>query len=218
MLPTTLHPETPAEEIASTITHGIGVIFAASALTILVTLASVHGDARRIVTFSIYGTTLLLAYLASTIYHTVRRERWKHWLRVVDHSAIYGLIAGTYTPVLLVTLRGAWGWSLFGVLWGMTLAGTIMKLFFVHRFELLSTAVYVMMGWVGLVAAKPFFVALPGGALWWLVAGGIAYTGGVIFFLWDRLPFNHAIWHLFVIAGSVCHFFAVLLYVLPGKA
>src|SRR5260370_36856250 len=114
-------------------------------------------------------------------------------------------------------VRGAWGWSIFGVLWGMTLAGTLLKLFFVHRFELLSTVIYLLMGWIGLIGARPFFDALPGGALTWLFAGGAAYTAGVIFFLWDHLPFNHAIWHVFVVAGSACHFLAVLLYVLPRK-
>jgi hemolysin III len=209
------HRETPSEELASTVTHGIGLVCAIAGLSTLVAMATAHGDPRRIVTFAVYGATLILTYFASTCFHCAKHPRVKHWLKVLDHASIYALIAGTYTPFLLVMVRGKWGWTLFGILWGMTLLGTLLKVFFVHRFELLSTAVYVAMGWIGLVAARPFFEALPGGALMWLFAGGVAYTGGVIFFLWDRLPYNHAIWHLFTMAGSACHFLAILFYVLP---
>ena len=214
------HLESRAEEWASSITHALGALLAATALCVLVSLARRHGEPTRLATLTTFGVTLLLLYLASSCFHAchpTKNPRLKHWLRVTDHAAIYALIAGTYTPFLLVLVRGAWGWSLFGVMWGLTLAGTLLKLFYIHRFAKLSTAVYVLMGWLGFIAIKPFLATIPPGALAWLAAGGLAYTGGVIFFLWDRLPFNHAIWHLFVLAGSACHFMAVLYYVVPVK-
>jgi len=209
------HAETESEERLSSITHGVGALLSIAALAILITLASVHGDARRVITVTIYGASMLLLYLASTCYHACRHPRAKHWLKVADHIAIYCLIAGTYTPFLLVSVRGAWGWSLFCLLWGLTLAGAILKLFFIHRFDFASTMIYLAMGWIGVIAARPFLQALPGGAVALMVAGGLAYTVGVIFYLWDHLPFNHAIWHVFVLAGSACHFFGVLFYVVP---
>jgi hemolysin III len=213
------HLETHAEERANLITHALGMLLSGAALSVLVILASRIGDARRIVTVSIYGATLLLMYTASTCYHCVRNSpRLKRAMRIFDHAAIYLLIAGTYTPVVLVQLRGGWGWSLFGVVWGLAGTGVILKLFFVDRFAPLSVTVYLLMGWLALVAIKPIIAALPAGGLGWLFAGGIAYTAGVVFYLWDHLPFNHAIWHLFVLAGSVCHFLLVLLYVLPIHA
>jgi hemolysin III len=210
------HVETPIEERWSCITHAIGAILSVAGLAVLVTLAELRGDLRLVMTVSIYGATLLLVYGASTCYHACRHGgRAKHWLKVVDHIAIYALIAGTYTPFLLVSLRGTWGWSLFAVLWGLAAIGTVFKLFFVHRFDLGSSLVYLAMGWIGLIALRPFLAHLPGGAVAWVLAGGGAYTCGVIFYLWDRLPFNHAIWHIFVMAGSACHFVAVLIYVVP---
>jgi hemolysin III len=209
------HLETPAEEIASMLTHAAGGLLSAVGLTLLVIFASSAGDARRIVAVSIFGASLVLMYFASTCYHSVRSPRTKRLLRIVDHAAIYVLIAGTYTPILLVSMRGVWGWSLFGVVWGLAVAGVILKLFFVDRFAIASTTMYVAMGWLVVIAAKPLLASLPLPGVIWLLAGGLCYTGGVAFYLWDRLPFNHAIWHLFVIAGSVCHFLAVLFYVLP---
>lgn len=207
--------ETPAERWANVITHGVGAVLSVAALALLVSYAATHRNPLLIVCVTIYGCSLLILYLASTFLHAATGPRARHWFRVLDHVSIYLLIAGTYTPFLLVTVRGAWGWSLFGVLWGLALVGSFLKLFFVHRFLLLSTVVYLLMGWVGVVAAKPFLQALPRGALTWIVAGGFAYTFGVIFFLWERLKFNHAIWHVFVMAGSVCHFLAVFWYVIP---
>lgn len=212
------HLQSPVEETLNCLTHGVGAVLSIVALAVLVTLASLHGGARHVVTVSIYGCAMLLLYLASTCYHACRDRRAKHWLKVADHIAIYCLIAGTYTPFLLVSVRGAWGWSLFGVLWGLTLVGAILKLFFVHRFEFASTMIYLAMGWIGVIGARPLLHHLPQGAVEWIVAGGMAYTVGVIFFLWNRLPFNHAIWHLFVMAGSACHFFGILLYVVPTAA
>ena len=209
------HLESPAEEVANSITHAVGGLLAVAALTLLVVFAALGGDARRVVSVSVYGTTLVLMYVASTAYHLVRPPGAKRVMRILDHSSIYLLIAGTYTPVTLVVLRGGWGWTLFGVVWGLAVAGVVLKSFYVDRHEMLSTLLYVAMGWIVLVAARPLLANLPAGGVGWLIGGGLAYTGGIAFFVWDRLPFNHAIWHLFVLAGSVCHFFCVLLYVLP---
>ena len=206
------HRETPAEEALSCLTHGIGALLACGGLAALITLAALYGDARRIVSVAVYGATLVTVYLASTLYHACaadRRPLAKRRLQLFDHISIYALIAGTYTPFLLVLIRGAWGWSLFGVLWGLAAAGTCFKLVFGSRYDLVSALVYVAMGWSGLLAAGPLLSHLPGGALAWIFAGGVAYTAGVVFYLWDRLPFNHAVWHLFVLAGSTCHFIAV---------
>jgi len=210
------HPETPREEFVSCLTHGVGALLACGALAALVTLAALYGDARRVVAVAIYGATLVTLYLASTLYHACAadcRPTAKRRLQLFDHISIYALIAGTYTPFLLVLIRGGWGWSLFGVLWGLAVAGTCFKLFFGSRYDLVSTLVYVAMGWSGLLAAGPLLSHLPGGAIAWILAGGVAYTAGVAFYLWDRLPFNHALWHCFVLAGSVCHFIAVASYV-----
>jgi hemolysin III len=209
------HLETPAEEAASMLTHAIGGILAIAALTTLVLFGIGAHDPRRIAAVSVYGASLVVMYFASTTYHWVKSPRSKRVLKIVDHASIYLLIAGTYTPILLIAIRGAWGWSLFGVVWGLAGSGVILKLFFVDRFEPLSVSLYVLMGWLVLIGAKPLFAAIPSSGIGWLFAGGISYTGGVAFFFWDRLPFNHAIWHLFVIAGSVCHFLAVLFYILP---
>lgn len=207
--------ETPAERAANIITHAIGIALSVAAIAVLVTFAAMHGDSIRVVTAAIFSTSLLLTYTASTLFHCARCEKSRYWFKVCDHASIYALIAGTYTPILLVLIRGGWGWSLFGVLWGLTLLGTAVKVFFVDRWEPLSVAVYVAMGWIALIAIKPFVSALPAGAIHWILAGGVVYTLGVIFFFLDRLKFNHAIWHLFVLGGSACHFFAILLYVLP---
>src|ERR1019366_4800948 len=209
------HLETPAEEVASSITHGVGFVFSLVALLVLVIIASMGGDSRRIVTVSIYGGSLLLMYAASTCYHFVRSPRAKRALRIFDHASIYLLIAGTYTPFVLVSMGGGWGWSLFGVIWGLAVAGVLFKLFYVEYYETMSLILYVMMAWLALVAVKPLLADIPLGGLVLLAGGGAAYMAGIIFYLWDHLPFNHAIWHLFVIAGSVCHFIAVLVYVLP---
>lgn len=216
MQPTfTPYPETPAERQANIITHGLGIALSIVAIAVLTTYAALHGDAVRLVTAAVFGTTLLLMYTASTCFHYARREKLRYWFKVCDHASIYALIAGTYTPFLLVLVRGPWGWTLFGILWGLTLIGSLLKIFFVDRFESLSTAIYIAMGWIALIAIKPFLALMPQGALAWILAGGAFYTLGVIFFLWERLRFNHAIWHLFVLAGSICHFTAVLLYVVP---
>jgi hemolysin III len=210
------HPK--GEEIANSIIHGIGAGLAAAALAVLVTFASIGGDAWRVVSFSIYGATLILLYLASTFYHGFRAAKLKNLFRIFDHSAIYLLIAGTYTPFMLVTLRGGWGWSLFGVTWGLAAFGIVMTVLLMKRFKLISVLAYVGMGWLIVIAFRPLVAALPLGGIVWLFSGGAAYTLGLIFYASKRIPFNHAIWHLFVLSGSICHFFAILLYVLPGSA
>ena len=205
------------EEIANAITHGIGLLLSIAGFVVLLVLATLRGTAWHIVACSIYGATLICLYAASTLYHAVISPRVKRALRIFDHSAIYLLIAGTYTPFLLVSLRGPWGWSLFGVIWGLALAGVLFKFWFVERFAILSTAVYIAMGWLVVIAAKPVITHLRLTAIIWLLAGGLAYTGGVIFFAAKRIPYSHAIWHLFVLAGSICHYFAVLSTVIPPR-
>ena len=205
------------EEIANAITHGIGLLLSIAGFVVLLVLAALRGTAWHIVACSIYGATLICLYTASTLYHAVISPRVKRALRIFDHSAIYLLIAGTYTPFLLVSLRGPWGWSLFGVIWGLALVGVLFKFWFVERFAILSTAVYIAMGWLVVIAAKPVITHLPLTAIIWLLAGGLAYTRGVIFFAAKRIPYSHAIWHLFVLAGSICHYFAVLSTVIPPR-
>ena len=207
--------ETSGEQLANSITHGLGVMLSVAALSVLVTFAAVWGNAWHVVGFSVYGSTLVTLYLASTFYHAFRSARIKRVLRVVDHAGIYLVIAGTYTPFTLVSFRGPWGWSVFGIMWGLAAAGIILKVLFMGRGRILSVAVYVAMGWFIVIALKPALAAIPVGGVAWLVAGGAAYMGGVAFYAWKRLPYNHAVWHLFVLCGSVCHFFAVLFYVLP---
>lgn len=203
------------EELANSITHGIGIGLSLVGGILLVVLAAVYGDVWRIVSFSIFASSLIALYLASTLYHSFRNPQVKHIFRIVDHAAIYLLIAGTYTPFLLVSLRGAWGWTLLGVIWGLALLGIVFKTLFIHRFRKLSTIVYLGMGWLCLVAVHEMLIRIPVGGLIWLAAGGILYTIGVIFYVWRRLPYHHAVWHLFVLAGSTCHYLAVLFYLLP---
>ena len=210
-----LDKHSPKEEIANSITHGIGAGLAATALALLVTFSGRMGDPWRIVSFSIYGATLVLLYSASTLYHGFRNPKLKSLFRIFDHAAIYLLIAGTYTPFLLVTIRGAWGWSLFGVTWGFAILGVIQAIFFLDRLKLFSIVAYLAMGWLIVIAMKPLMAALPLGGLIWIAIGGACYTLGVVFYVTKRIPFNHAIWHLFVLGGSISHFFAMLLYVLP---
>lgn len=210
---TTAYP--PAEEMANRLTHGVGALLGVAGLVLLVVASSLHGDAWHIVSTAIFGTTLVLLYTASTLYHSATGDRARVLLRKFDHAAIFLLIAGTYTPFVLVTLRGAWGWSLFGVVWGLAVAGVALKFWFAGRFRVVSTLIYLAMGWLVMIAIKPLMAALPAGGLGLLVAGGVCYTGGAVFYLWKRLPYHHAIWHVFVLAGSACHWTAVFCYVVP---
>lgn len=209
---------TPREELANVITHGLGILLGLAGLALLVTFASLYGNAWHITSAAIFGATLVLLYTASTLYHSFRGENVKRLLRKFDHAAIFLLIAGTYTPFLLVSLRGPWGWSLFGVIWGLAAIGVAMKFWFTGRFTVISTLIYLAMGWIVVTAIKPMLHAVSPGGLWLLLAGGLCYTGGTVFYLWKRLPYHHAVWHLWVLGGSVCHFFAVFFYVLPRAA
>lgn len=204
-----------AEEIANAITHGIGAGLAIAALAILVTFAGMDGDPWRVVSFSIYGSMLVILYLTSTFYHAMVRPKAKKVFRILDHSAIYLVIAGTYTPFMLVTLRGAWGWSLFGVTWGLAAVGVSLTSVFIDKLKLPAVLTYVGMGWMIVIAFKPLVERLSMGGILWLLAGGLFYTVGIIFYASKRIPFHHTIWHLFVLAGSIAHFFAMLFYVLP---
>ena len=206
---------TLAEEKINALTHGIGTVLAAAGLVLGVIFAVIYGNVWHVVSFSIYGATLLLMYLISTLYHAFRNRKVKDVLKVLDHSAIYLLIAGTYTPFTLITLHGWLGWTLFGVVWGLAVAGIFFKIFFVKRFRALSTIMYLLMGWMVLSVVKPLVATIPPPGLVWLVAGGLLYSSGTIFYMRKKKAFNHAIWHVFVLAGSACHFMAVLLYVLP---
>ncbi|HEX2188468.1 MAG TPA: hemolysin III family protein [Longimicrobiaceae bacterium] len=204
------------EEVASALTHGLGAVASAAGGAVLITLAALFGDAWQVVGASVFCGSMVLLYTASTLYHAARSPAARARLQVFDHCAIYLLIAGTYTPFTLVELRGAWGWSLFGVVWGLAVAGVVFKLFCTGRFRRLSTAIYLAMGWLVVVATGPLLRTLPASTLLWLVAGGLAYTAGTFFYLSRRVPYAHAIWHLFVLGGSVCHFVAVLTRLLPS--
>jgi hemolysin III len=203
-----MRDETTAEEIVNSITHGAGVVLSLVCGTLLIVLAALTGDAWKIVGVSLFVASLVLLYSASTLYHAVRRRALKVRLKLLDHAAIYVLIAGTYTPFLLDPLRGPWGWTLFAVIWCLAVAGIVFKLFYIDRFPRLSTAIYLAMGWLIVVAALPLLEHLQAGAIAWLVAGGVAYTAGTAFYHAQR-RYMHAVWHLFVIAGSVCHGIAV---------
>jgi hemolysin III len=202
-------PQRPHEELANTLTHGFGVVASVAVCAVLVVRASLLGDAWKIVGAAIFGATLISLYAASTLYHAVRSQPVKARLKVVDHAAIYLLIAGTYTPFTLVDLRGGWGWSLFGVIWGLAALGVVFKLYFTGRFSRLSTAIYIGMGWLVVIAIVPMIREMAPVVLGWLLAGGVAYTAGTIFYHSRRIPYSHAVWHLFVLGGSMCHAIAV---------
>ena len=206
-------PYTAREEIAHSAIHGVGMLLSMAGLVALVLIARRTGDPVHVVACSIYGLTLILLYLASTLYHSLPFPRVKPVLRVLDHSAIYLLIAGTYTPFTLISLRGGWGWTLFGLVWAMALLGIALKIAAIGRFRWLSMALYLSMGWLALIALGPLLRAISAGGVELLVLGGVSYTLGTVFYGWRRLPYHHAVWHAFVLAGSVLHFFAVLLYV-----
>jgi hemolysin III len=211
----TIEKYSPWEELFNSITHGIGALVSIAGLILLVVYSSIYGNLSHIISCTIFGLTLVLLYTASTLYHSFQKPNLKHVFKILDHSCIYILIAGTYTPFMLITIRGALGWVIFALVWSFTVIGILFKVFFVHRFKIISTIAYILMGWIIIFAIKPLFDALPGGGLVLLISGGLAYTLGTIFYAWKRLPFNHAIWHLFVLTGSVCHFLAVMFYVIP---
>ena len=205
------------EELASALTHGLGATAALAAGAVLITLAALFGNAWQLGASIVFGITLLLLYLASTLYHAVSHPVTKGRLKVFDHCAIYLLIAGTYTPFTLIGLRGTLGWWLFGIIWTLALAGVVFKLFYTGRFRGLSTAIYVAMGWLVVIAIGPVAAALDTWTLGWIIAGGLFYTLGTFFYMRESIPYAHAIWHLFCIGGSVCHYVAVLAQVVPAR-
>ncbi len=200
-------------EIANCMTHGMGVGLSLAGLALLIAGAAKVGDPYKIVSFTIYGTCMVLLYLASTLYHGFLSPRAKKVFKVLDHSAIFLAIAGTYTPFTLVSMRGPWGWTLFVIIWTLAIGGVTFKIFFVNRYRLISVLIYILMGWLVLVAVKPMMEMIPTGGIVWLVAGGVAYTAGTAFYA-SGFAMSHMIWHLFVLTGSICHYIAIYLYVL----
>jgi hemolysin III len=203
------------EEIVNAITHGIGALLSVAALVLLIVFSSLYSSPWHVVSFTIYGATMLILFVSSTLVHSFPEGKVKDLFEIFDHSSIYLFIAGTYTPFLFVIIRGVLGWSLFGIIWGIAIAGVIFKAFFTKKFLFLSTVFYIAMGWLIVIAWNPLTAALPSGGLIMLILGGALYTLGTIFYVWRAFPYHHAIWHLFVLAGAIMHFFAVILYLTP---
>lgn len=213
--PSRRHRQHIVDEILNSITHGVGLLLSVSALTLMVAVAVRRGTGAHLAGAIVFGVSLVLLYLASTLYHSFQNPSVKRVFRHIDHSCIYLLIAGTYTPFTLVLFPQPWGWILFGSVWGLAALGITVKWVFRHDSHHFSTVCYILMGWLAIIAIKPMLASLPLGALVWIAAGGLAYTVGVIFYALDHIPFFHPTWHLFVLGGSTCHFFAVMFYVLP---
>lgn len=205
------------EETLNVITHGIGFLLSIAALVVLVVYASTEGTVWHITSFAIFGASLVVLYAASTLYHYTQKPDLRAKLNILDHSAIYVLIAGTYTPFTLVILKGWVGWTIFGLSWGLAIAGIVFKVFYFGKYDKISTIAYVLMGWVIIFAIKPLIDSFPFEGLMWLLSGGIAYSLGAIFYSINKIRFNHVIFHVFVLIGSFCHFMAVFFYVLPAK-
>jgi len=208
---------TRGERIAHRLTHGLGLALGGAALALLVIFSCLRGNAWHVVSFTIFGVTLLLLYGTSALYHGSRTAPWRRLLHRFDHASTFLLIAGSYTPFLLVSLRGPWGWTLFGIVWGLCIAGVVFQLFFAGRHRLISTVACLSVGWLVLIALKPLLAAVPHGGIWLLLAGGLCYTVGAVFYNWVRLRYHDTMWRTLVISGSVCHFLAVLLFLLPGR-
>jgi len=211
-------PYSPAEEICNAITHGTGALISIAGLFFLIIHSGTYGQAGHIAGSAVFGLSLVLLYTASTLYHSFQKTEIKRVLRVIDHCFIYVLIAGTYTPFMLLVVRGTLGWIIFALVLSLSVFSIVFKTFFIDRFKVISTLAYIGIGWLVVFAAGPLFQALPGRGIAWLVTGGLAYTLGTIFYAWRTLPFNHAVWHLFVLCGSICQFMAVFFYVIPAKA
>ena len=204
--------ESRREEVANSVSHGLGFVLAVAGAPLLIATAIRRGTLADVVAVSVFAASMALLYLSSTIYHALPPGRTKNAFHVLDHAAIYLLIAGTYTPFTLGVLKGGWGWTLFGLIWGLAALGVLLKVFAGIRWNGISTAVYVGMGWLIIIAAKPLWESLPLAGLAWLFAGGIAYTSGVYFYLKKNMRYGHLVWHLFVVAGTGCHFVAILHY------
>ena len=210
---------TLGEEIAHAISHGVGALLAAAGLAVLMVAAATRGEgAWQVVPCAIYGAAMVLMFTMSTLYHSFTNPRVKRVFRVLDHEMIFLMIAGSYTPFVLITLRGALGWTLFGIVWGIAAAGLVFQGFFTGRFKKASTALYLLMGWIIVFALKPLLAEMPAAGVRWLVAGGLCYTLGAVVYLFKRVKYHHAVWHLLVLAGSACHYFAILWHVLPPRA
>ncbi|UOQ46669.1 hemolysin III family protein [Gracilibacillus caseinilyticus] len=209
------HEFSQKEEIANSVTHGIGMALSIAGLVILIVFSSLHGSPWHIVSFTLFGVTMVLLYTSSTLLHSLPKGKAKDVFEILDHSSIYFFIAGTYTPFLFVIVRGWEGWTLFGIIWGLAIGGTIFKAFFVKKFLFFSTILYVIMGWLIVFTWNPLVETLAPNGVRLLVLGGVLYTVGAVFYVWRGFKYHHALWHLFVLAGTIMHFFAVLLYVLP---
>lgn len=216
MTTATAAPYSPREELANVATHALGAVLSLVGLGALVALAGVRGTTVHLVTSAVFGVMLVFLYTASSVYHAVSGERAKHVAKIVDHAGIYLLIAGTYTPFTLVTLEGPWGVGLFAAVWTLAVLGVALEAFWVYRPKWLSAAVFLAMGWMVMLASRQLVASLAPGGLALLVAGGLCYSLGTAFYVMKRVPYTHAVWHLFVLAGSVCHFLSVALYVIPG--
>lgn len=208
------HTFSKGEEIANSITHGIGALLSIAALVLLIVFSSLYGNAWHVVSFTLFGVTMVLLYTSSTLVHSFPAGKAKDVFEVMDHSSIYFFIAGTYTPFLFIAVKGWLGWTLFGIVWGLAIGGTVFKAFFVKKFLFASTILYVAMGWLIVFAWNPLVENVPSQGVALLVIGGVLYTVGAVFYVWRGFKFHHAIWHLFVLGGTVTHFFAVLLYLL----
>lgn len=204
---------THGEEISHSITHGIGTALSIAGLIISVVMAARTGEAIKVVSFAIFGASMTILYAASTLYHFCNNEKIKNFFRYFDHVSIFLLIAGTYTPIALILLKGAWGWTLFGLVWGFALAGIIYQIFFLNRFKWISICIYLGIGWLAIVVIKPLIEVMPLGLFMWILTGGLCYTLGTVFYL-KEIKYFHFIWHLFVIAGTVCHFFGLIFYLI----
>lgn len=217
MIETRIFRTSVKEEMINVITHALGIGMSIVGLIVLIMSALEHGDIWHLVSFTIFGVSLIVMYSASTLYHSFRKVRPKYFANIVDHSVIYVLIAGSYTPYTLTALRGPWGWSIFGIIWGIAILGLFYKAFFIQRWPRLSTVLYLLMGWIVFIAAKPMYELVPRGGLYLLLAGGLSYSLGVIFYVKKNTPYAHAIWHLFVLGGSILHFLSIWLYLLPQE-
>lgn len=209
------HTYSRKEEVANAVTHGIGAALSIAALVILIVFAVLKGTPWHVVSFTIYGVSMLLLYTSSTLVHGFRDGKAKDLFEIFDHSAIYLFIAGTYTPLMLIVVKGVLGWSIFGIVWGIAILGCAFKAYFVKRFLFMSTIFYILMGWLIVIAWEPLTTNMASGGIILLAIGGLMYTLGTIFYVWRGFPFHHAVWHLFVLAGSILHFFMILFYVLP---
>jgi hemolysin III len=209
------HVFSKKEEIANAAIHGVGAVLSVAAIVLLTVFSSLEGTALHVVSFLIYGVTMLLLYLSSTLVHSFPEGKTKDLFEIFDHSAIYLFIAGSYTPILFHLVQGTLGWVLLGIVWGLAAMGVVFKSFFAKKFLVTSTILYILMGWLIVFAWKPLMLNLSGNGLTLLIIGGLLYTVGTVFYIWRSFPFHHAIWHAFVLAGSIFHFFVILLYILP---